>query len=324
METNLEKKIISIAKKVLSDESEAIKSLINTIDQEFESCVNSILGSDGKLVVSGIGKSALIGQKIVATMNSTGQKAVFMHPTDALHGDLGIIAPEDHVLIISKSGDTPELKVLVPLIHRTGNVLIALVSNTGSFLARQAKFVLNAHVEKEACPLNLAPTTSTTAALAVGDALAICLLEARNFSKRDFARYHPGGSLGKRLYLKVRDIFPNNALPMVTEQTGVREVILEMTSKRLGATAVSNEKGELSGIITDGDLRRMLNTNAAFAGLTALDIMTPSPRTIPPDEYAVNALMVMQEKSITQLIVTEGKIALGFVHLHDLLKEGLI
>ncbi|NBA87992.1 KpsF/GutQ family sugar-phosphate isomerase [Emticicia sp. CRIBPO] len=324
METNLEKKIISIAKKVLTDESEAIKSLINTIDKDFESCVESILQSTGKLVITGIGKSAIIGQKIVATMNSTGQQAVFMHASDALHGDLGIINPEDHVLIISKSGDTPEIKVLVPLIHRTGNVLIAMVSNTSSFLATQSRFVLNAHVEKEACPLNLAPTTSTTAALAMGDALAVCLLEARNFTKRDFAKFHPGGSLGKKLYLKVKDIYPNNAVPFVRKETGIMDVIIEMTSKRLGATSVLDENDELIGIITDGDLRRMLNNSSDFSGLTAADVMNTSPKTIEASEYAVNALTMMQDKSITQLVVTEHKKLLGFVHLHDLLKEGLI
>lgn len=324
MGTKIEKKTIEIAKKVLSDESEAIKSLINTIGIEFSSAIDSILTSKGKVVLSGIGKSAIIAQKISATFNSTGQKAVFMHATDALHGDLGIIDSEDTIIIISKSGNTPELKVLLPLLKRMGNKIISIVSDTSSFLAQQSDFVISAHVETEACPLNLAPTTSTTVALALGDAMAICLLEAREFSKTDFAVFHPGGSLGKRLYLKVSDIFPQNALPVVNFSAGLREVILEMSSKRLGATAVVDESGILKGIVTDGDLRRMLNNTQDINGLSAAQIMTREPKVIQQDEYATAALQKMQELNITQLIVVEEKKPVGFVHLHDLLKEGLI
>lgn len=323
MDTKLEKKIQSVAKKVLQDEAEAILSLKSYINEDFEACVEAILFSKGRLIITGIGKSAIIGQKIVATMNSTGTPAIFMHAADAIHGDLGMIQDDDMVLCISKSGDTPEIKVLVPLLKRYRNQLIAMVSNIDSYLAKNADFVLNAHVEREACPLNLAPTTSTTVALALGDALAMCLLEARDFTSRDFAKYHPGGSLGKKLYLKVRDIYPHNAIPKVAENADIQTVILEMTSKRLGATAVINEKDELLGIVTDGDLRRMLRDQKDFSTLQAKNIMNATPKVVSAEEYAASALAIMQEKSITQLVVVEGKRLLGFVHLHDLLKEGL-
>ena len=329
VDTKLEKKIQSVAKKVLQDEAEAILSLKNHIDERFEACVGAILESKGRLVVTGIGKSAIIAQKIVATLNSTGTPAVFMHAADAIHGDLGMIQGDDMVLCISKSGDTPEIKILVPLLKRYGNKLIAMVSNVDSYLAQNADFVLNAHVEREACPLNLAPTTSTTAALALGDALAMCLLETRDFTSKDFAKYHPGGSLGKKLYLKVKDIFPQNAIPKVSEDADIQTVILEMTSKRLGATAVVNQEDELLGIITDGDLRRMLKRVAArnqpdFSTLKAKEIMNPTPKVIAADEYAANALAMMQQKNITQLVVIEGRKVEGFIHLHDLLREGLV
>lgn len=324
METKVEKNIIDTAKKVLLDESEAIKSLINTIDSGFEEVVNVILGSRGKVVLSGIGKSAIIAQKITATLNSTGQQAVFMHATDAVHGDLGIIDDEDVVIILSKSGNTPELKVLVPLIRRLPNRLVAMVSDTGSFLAKNSDYVLNAHVDREACPLNLAPTTSTTVSLALGDALAVCLLEARGFSNRDFARFHPGGALGKKLYLKVSDIYPQNEVPVVSEQASMEDVILEMTSRRLGTTAVVDSAKRLSGIITDGDLRRKLKEKKDIFTLKAIDLMSRNPKVISKDEYAVNALNKMQELSITQLVVEENGKVLGFIHLHDLLREGLV
>lgn len=324
VETKVEKNIIDTAKKVLLDESEAIKSLINTIDSGFEEVVNVILGSRGKVVLSGIGKSAIIAQKITATLNSTGQQAVFMHATDAVHGDLGIIDDEDVVIILSKSGNTPELKVLVPLIRRLPNRLVAMVSDTGSFLAKNSDYVLNAHVDREACPLNLAPTTSTTVSLALGDALAVCLLEARGFSNRDFARFHPGGALGKKLYLKVSDIYPQNEVPVVSEQASMEDVILEMTSRRLGTTAVVDSAGRLSGIITDGDLRRKLKEKKDIFTLKAIDLMSRNPKVISKDEYAVNALNKMQELSITQLVVEENEKVLGFIHLHDLLREGLV
>lgn len=324
MDTKLEKKIQSVAKKVLQDEAEAILSLKNHIDEQFEACVDTILVCKGRLVVTGIGKSAIIAQKIVATLNSTGTPAIFMHAADAIHGDLGMIQKDDIVLCISKSGDTPEIKILVPLLKRYGNRLIAMVSNISSYLAKNADFVLNAHVEREACPLNLAPTTSTTAALALGDALAMCLLEGRDFTSKDFAQFHPGGSLGKKLYLKVRDIFPQNAVPKVVKNAGIQTVILEMTSKRLGATAVVNDENELLGIVTDGDLRRMLNKQQDFSILQAKDIMNPTPKVISADEYAANALAMMQEKNITQLVVVNNNKVEGFIHLHDLLREGLV
>ncbi len=315
---------MKIAQKVLTDEAQAIFNISALIDSNFEKCVEAILQSKGRLIITGIGKSAIIAQKIVATLNSTGTPSVFMHAADAIHGDLGMIQPDDMILCISKSGDTPEIKVLVPLLKRHGNQLIAMVSNLHSYLAKNADYTLNAYVEREACPLNLAPTTSTTVALALGDALAVCLLETRGFTSKDFAKYHPGGSLGKKLYLKVKDIYPNNANPKVFENTDIQGVILEMTSKRLGATAVVNEANEVIGIITDGDLRRMLNLHKDFISLQAKDIMTASPKAVSPDDYAAHALSIMQEKNITQLIVVENQKLMGFIHLHDLLKEGLV
>ncbi len=323
----LVKNIQSIAKDVLLQEAEAIKNLVDCIDDSFESCVETILQAGGRLVITGIGKSAIIGQKIVATLNSTGTPSLFMHAADAIHGDLGMIQTNDVVLAISKSGDTPEVKVLVPLLKRTGVTLIAMVSNKESYLAKNAHFVLHAYAPREADPLNLAPTTSTTVALALGDALAICLLEARGFTRQDFARYHPGGALGKKLYLRVSDIYPHNTLPTVLETANLKEVILEITSKRLGATAVlSTGTNNLVGIVTDGDLRRMLNQHREgdLLHLTAAGIMTSSPISIHSEEYAVNALQLMQARSITQLLVVDEGELKGFVHLHDLLKEGLI
>ncbi|HEY4652102.1 MAG TPA: KpsF/GutQ family sugar-phosphate isomerase, partial [Pontibacter sp.] len=306
-------------------EAEAIARLADFIDEDFRNCVEAILNIKGRVVVTGIGKSANIAQKIVATLNSTGTPALFMHAADAIHGDLGMIQPEDFVICISKSGNTPEIKVLVPLLKRKGSKLVALVSSTDSYLAESADFVLNAHVEREACPNNLAPTTSTTAALALGDALAVCLLEARGFSSADFARLHPGGSLGKRLYLQVGDIYKQNQAPKVSENASLREIIIEISSKRLGATAVVKENSdELVGIITDGDLRRMLDKYQSTEGIKATDIMTASPLTIEPDQYAAEAMAIMQDKNITQLIVTNSGKFEGFVHLHDLLKEGLV
>ncbi len=320
----LAKNIQNIASKVLQDEADAILHVREFIGKNFETCVLHLLQSKGRLVVTGVGKSAIIAQKIVATLNSTGTPALFMHAADAIHGDLGMIQPDDTVLCISKSGDTPEIKVLIPLIKRTGVKMIAMVSNTNSFLAKQSDFVINAFVAQEACPLNLAPTTSTTVALALGDALAICLLELRGFGTRDFAKYHPGGALGKKLYLKVSDLYPQHAVPKVQLTATVKETILEISSKRLGATAVVDEHDDLVGIVTDGDLRRMLNKHDDFSGLRANQIMTFNPITVEADEYAVNAFQQMQSRNITQLIVTKGKKVLGFVHMHDLLKEGLV
>ncbi len=308
----------------MEEEATAILKLADYVNEDFEACVEAILASRGRVVVTGIGKSANIAAKIVATLNSTGTPALFMHAADAIHGDLGMIQADDFVICLSKSGNTPEIKVLVPLLKRKGTKLAALVSNVDSYLARQSDFVLNATIEREACPNNLAPTTSTTAHLALGDALAVCLLESRNFSKEDFGALHPGGSLGKRLYLKVGDIYSLNAAPKVSTDATLKEIIIEISSKRLGATAVLDNSGNLTGIITDGDLRRMLSNFDNLAGITAADIMTPSPLTIDCDEYAVEALATMQKRNITQLIVTKAGTFSGFVHLHDLLKEGLV
>ena len=321
---NLVKNIRETAKNVLLNEAQAIEKICQFIDQDFESAVSAILSCSGRVVVSGIGKSAIVASKITATLNSTGTLAIYMHAADAIHGDLGMIREEDIVLLLSKSGNTPEIKVLIPLVKRAGCKLIGMVSSLESDLARQADFVLNASIEEEACPLNLAPTTSTTVHMALGDALAVCLLEARGFTSDDFARFHPGGSLGKQLYLKVADIYPNNECPEVLIDSSVEEIILEITSKRLGATAVVDEKRKLKGIITDGDLRRMLNNKTAPADVNAGSIMSENPRTIDKDCYATQALALMQQNNITQLIVTDEEKVLGFVHLHDLLKEGII
>jgi arabinose-5-phosphate isomerase len=321
---NVTKNIEQIAKYVLINEAKAVENLTNYIDIDFESCVREILNSTGRVVITGIGKSAIIANKIVATMNSTGTPALFMHAADAIHGDLGMIQRNDIVICISKSGNTPEIKVLVPLLKRRGSKLVALVSNTNSYLAEQADFVLNATIGEEACPNNLAPTTSTTAHLAMGDALAVCLLELRDFSSEDFAKYHPGGSLGKQLYLKVEDVISNNELPMVSPSTALKDVILEISSKRLGATAVVDENNNLVGIVTDGDLRRMLQKETNIGLIKAADIMTRTPKTIDKSEFAVKALQVMQENNISQLVVNDGQRVVGFIHLHDLLKEGIV
>ncbi len=321
---NLVKNIKKIAINVLLNEANAISNLAGYIDDGFEACVIEILETKGRVVVTGVGKSAIIGNKIVATLNSTGTPALFMHAADAIHGDLGMVQQDDVVICISKSGNTPEVKILVPLLKRTGAKLVALVSNTSSFLALQADHVLNATIAEEACPHNLAPTTSTTAHLALGDALAVCLLEARGFTSQDFARYHPGGALGKQLYLKVEDIYPNNELPIVDENAKVSRVIVEISSKRLGATAVVNHNHELVGVITDGDLRRMLEKYTDLSNLKGLDIMTKRPKTVEKGEFAVAALNIMQQNNIAQLIVTDQKKVVGFIHLHDILKEGII
>ncbi|MBX2901189.1 MAG: KpsF/GutQ family sugar-phosphate isomerase [Cyclobacteriaceae bacterium] len=321
---NITKNIQQIAKAVLINEAKAVENLTNYIGNDFETCVREILQNKGRVVLTGIGKSAIIANKIVATLNSTGTPAVFMHAADAIHGDLGMIQKEDIVICLSKSGNTPEIKVLVPLLKRRGSKLVALVSNTNSYLAQQADFVLNATIAEEACPNNLAPTTSTTAHLALGDALAVCLLELRNFSSEDFALFHPGGALGKQLYLKVADVIVSNQLPLVKPTTTLRDVILEISSKRLGATAVVDEARTLLGIITDGDLRRMLQNETNIAGIQAADIMTRAPKIIDKHEFAAKALQMMQENSISQLVVTEGTQVAGFIHLHDLLKEGIV
>ena len=321
---NLQKNIKKIAQDVLINESRAIENLTNFIDNQFEACVREIYSAKGRVVITGIGKSAIIANKIVATLNSTGTPSLFMHAADAIHGDLGMIQKDDIVICISKSGNTPEIKVLVPLLKRRGSKLVALVSNTNSYLAQQADFVLNATIAEEACPHNLAPTTSTTVHVAMGDALAVCLLELRNFTSSDFALYHPGGSLGKQLYLKVSDIYTHNQLPMVGPDTPIKDVILEISSKRLGCTSVVDGNKNLLGIITDGDLRRSLQKDIHLEKSKASDIMSRSPRKIEKDELAVKALHIMQENSITQLVAMDGDKIAGFVHLHDLLKEGIV
>lgn len=318
--------IKTTARQVVADETEAIRGLEKYIDDDFEAVVKLIYESKGRVIISGIGKSAIIAEKIVATLNSTGTPAVFMHAADAIHGDLGMIQPEDVVICVSKSGNTPEIKVLVPLIRNIGNSnIVAMVSNTDSFLARNALYVLKAKVEKEAGPLNLAPTSSTTAQLVMGDALAMCLIACRSFSSGDFARYHPGGSLGKRLYTRVSDVYDRENRPAVLRKEGVRPVILAISRGRLGAVAVVDDAGRLQGIITDGDLRRMMEKYADVDGLSAKDIMSSTPKTVSEEELAYNAYQLMEKHSITQLVVLdESGIYKGMVHLHDILREGVV
>ena len=314
--------ILENAKQTILAESKAIANLVNFLNDDFKNAVNFIHESKGRVIVTGIGKSANIATKIVATFNSTGTPAIFMHAADAIHGDLGIIQNNDVVICISKSGNTPEIKVLVPLIKNYGNKIIAITGNIESYLGTNADFALNSYVEKEACPNNLAPTTSTTAQLVIGDALAVCLLELNNFSINDFAKYHPGGALGKKLYLRVRDLIEKNELPQVAPNTLIKDVIIEISKKRLGTTAVV-ENNKIIGIITDGDLRRMLKDNSDISGLVAADIMSKNPKTIQADAMAIKALETMETNNITQILVEEHKNYVGVVHLHDLLKEGI-
>ena len=314
--------IIKIAKKTLQLEASAIDGLQKYVNHDFFETVKLIFLSKGRVVCTGIGKSAIIAQKITATLNSTGTPAVFMHAADAVHGDLGVIQKDDVVICISKSGNTPEIKVLAPLLRMAGNKLIAMVGDTSSYLAQQAHYILNTTVAREACPHNLAPTTSTTAQLAMVDALAGCLLENRGFSSKDFAKYHPGGALGKRLYLKVGDVYKNNASPQVKPTDDLKKVIVEISGSRLGATAVV-DKGKLIGIITDGDLRRMLHRSGNTLATKARDIMTLKPKTVSPDTMAADAFVLMKSNNITQLVVADKGKYLGFIHLHDLLKEGI-
>ncbi len=314
--------IKSIAIQVIADEKKAVEKLADHIGDAFAEAVETIFSASGRVVVTGIGKSANIATKIVSTLNSTGTPALFLHAADAIHGDLGMVRPGDVVICISKSGNTPEIKVLVPLIKNFGNKLIAIVGNIDSFLAHEADLVLDTTVEHEACPNNLAPTSSTTAQLVMGDALAVALIECRNFSARDFARFHPGGALGKQLYMRVGDLYIQNERPAVPLTATIDETILEMTSKRLGCTVVM-DGDEIKGIVTDGDLRRMMQT--FHAPKTAADIMHPNPKRILDSEYAVNALQIMRQNSITQLIVVDadGRY-LGIIHIHDILREGII
>jgi len=315
--------IIKTAKQTILTESNAIANLANLIDVDFEEAVKFILNSKGRVIVTGIGKSANIATKIVATFNSTGTPAIFMHAADAIHGDLGNVQKDDVVICISKSGNTPEIKVLIPLIKNYGNKIVAITGNVESYLGEHADFTLNAFVEKEACPNNLAPTTSTTAQLVLGDALAICLLNSRGFSSKDFAKYHPGGALGKRLYLRVSDLIKNNLVPKVTATDSIAKVIVEISEKRLGVTAVLDTH-KIVGIITDGDIRRMLANTTDISEYTAKDIMGTNPKTIDSEAMAIDALNTMENNSITQILVTDHtKNYIGVVHLHDLIKEGI-
>lgn len=316
-------KIIQLARETVRKEAEAVGSLVAYIDEDFANSVSLIYRSKGRVIVTGIGKSANIAIKIVATLNSTGTPSVFMHAADAIHGDMGNIQKDDVVVCISKSGNTPEIKVLIPFIKNMGNPIIGMVGNMSSYLSKQSDYVINTVVNAEACPNNLAPTSSTTAQLVMGDALAVCLLEMRGFSINDFAKYHPGGSLGKKMYLKVSDLYIKNEVPSVGLEDPVQEVIVEITSKRLGATAVISN-GEISGVITDGDIRRMLQKYNEINGLKAKNIMTANPKVIKHNMLAVDALQLMRDHNITQLLVEKNEEYVGVVHLHDLLNEGLI
>lgn len=315
--------ILAIAKKTILSESEAITKLTDLLDDNFTNATQAIYNSKGRLIVTGIGKSAIIAQKLVATFNSTGTPSLFLHAAEAIHGDLGMIQNEDVIICISKSGNSPEIKVLVPLLKRFNNTLIAITGNMTSFLAKGSDYVLNTTVETEACPLNLAPTNSTTAQLVMGDALAICLMEMRDFKPEDFAVYHPGGALGKKLLLRVKDMLEHSLKPMVTPDAPIKKVIFEISEKRLGVTAVvENEK--VVGIITDGDIRRMLNDRDSFAELTAKDIMTRQPKVVQSSAMATDALNILEDFSITQLVVIDNGEYKGILHLHDILKEGIV
>jgi arabinose-5-phosphate isomerase len=316
--------IKQIAKQCIRQEKEAVESLLNNIDEQFIACVEEIYHNEsGRVIVSGIGKSANIAQKMVGTFNSTGTPAIFMHAADAIHGDLGIIQKNDIVICLSKSGNTPEITLLVPMIKMLGSKVVAIVGDTDSYLAKNADYVINCTVSKEACPNNLAPTASSTAQLVIGDAMAVCLIEMRGFSSDDFARVHPGGTLGKRLYLTVEQLCKANEVPQVPSNANLNLIIYEISSKRLGVTAVV-DNGEISGIITDGDLRRMLEKNIDHQQITASDIMSKNPKTIDMQKLAVNALEIMKNNNITSILVTKEKKYVGVIHLHDLLKEGIV
>ncbi|MDI6049153.1 KpsF/GutQ family sugar-phosphate isomerase [Flavobacterium sp. XS2P24] len=315
--------ILASAKKTILSESQSIAKLTDFLDENFIEATQNIYNSKGRLVVTGIGKSAIIAQKMVATFNSTGTPSIFLHASEAIHGDLGMIQNDDSIICISKSGNSPEIKVLVPLLKRFGNTLIAITGNTASFLAKGSDFVLNTTVDSEACPNNLAPTNSTTAQLVMGDALAICLMEMRDFKPEDFAVYHPGGALGKKLLLRVKDMLEHTLKPMVSPDASIKKVIFEISEKRLGVTAVVDED-KVIGIITDGDIRRMLNDRDSFVDLTARDIMTKNPKLIPSTAMVVDALNILEDFSITQLVVVDNGEYKGVLHLHDILKEGIL
>lgn len=315
--------ILESAKKTILSESQSIAALVDYLTEDFAKSVDVIFKSKGRLVITGIGKSAIIAQKIVATLNSTGTPSLFLHASEAVHGDLGMVLPEDVVICISKSGNSPEIKVLIPLLKRFGNTLIGMTSDLNSFLGRESHLVLHAHVEKEACPNNLAPTNSTTAQLVLGDALAVALMEVRNFKNEDFAIYHPGGALGKKLLLKVKDMLDTANAPQVAPNASIKKVIMEISEKRLGVTAVI-EDHRVIGIITDGDIRRMLNTRDTFADLVAKDIMTTNPKNIDFNVLVAEALDILENNAITQLVVLDNNNYKGILHLHDILKEGIV
>lgn len=316
--------IQALAQQTIETEASAVLGLKAFINNDFEKIIQAVHSSKGRLIVSGIGKSAIVAQKIVATLNSTGTPALFMHAADAIHGDLGMITADDVVMLISKSGESPEIKVLIPLINNFGNTLIGMVGNTGSFLAKQANFVINTTVDKEACPINLAPTSSTTAQMVMGDVLAVCLMELNQFNNRDFAKFHPGGNLGKRLYLRVEDLSNSNERPWVFASATLKQVIVEITKNRMGVTAVVNENQELKGIITDGDLRRMLEKTSDISQICATDILSANPITIEPTVMAVEALELLKKHNISQLVVAENGNYKGIIHLHDLIREGIV
>lgn len=314
----------NIAQEVVRKEAAAVARLSGFIDEQFISVLELIFNSKGRLIITGIGKSAIIANKVVATLNSTGTPAVFMHAADAIHGDLGIIQKDDVVLCLSKSGNTAEIKVLVPWIKKMGNKIIGMVSDTNSFLAQHSDFIIKASVDSEACPNNLAPTSSTTAQLVMGDALAVCLLKMRGFSQEDFARVHPGGSLGKKLYTRVSDIIDRAVRPMVKEDESIQNTILNISANRLGATVVLHDNGDIAGIITDGDVRRMVEKGTSIHSLRARDIMSSNPKKVESDELAVNAFNMMEQNKITSLVVLEKGKYIGLVHIHDILREGIV
>ncbi|MEO6705949.1 MAG: KpsF/GutQ family sugar-phosphate isomerase [Ginsengibacter sp.] len=316
--------IINTGKQTIIAESQSISELVEFINQDFEKAVNEILQSKGRLVVSGIGKSAIVAQKIVSSLNSTGTPALFLHAADAIHGDIGMVQQDDIVVIISKSGESPEIKVLVPIIKNFGNTLIAICGNNQSYLAKCADIFLNTTISSEASLHNLAPTSSTTAQMVMGDAICICLMELRGFGSAEFAKFHPGGTLGKKLYLHVGDLSVNNEKPVVNPESILKDVIIEITKKRLGVTVVLDNQKKIIGIITDGDLRRMLERDLYHKEVRAKDIMTLNPKKIDIKSLAVEALDLMRKNNITQLIVTENSNYAGIIHLHDLVREGII
>ncbi len=324
MNNNPPNLIVTSALRTIQLQANSINDLSAFANEQLVKAVETLAVCKGRVVISGIGKSAIVAQKIVATLNSTGTPALFMHAADAIHGDLGMIQQDDIVIVISKSGDSPEIKVLVPLVKNFGNILIGMVGNMQSYLATHADIVLNTTVKQEACPNNLAPTTSTTAQMVMGDVLAICLIEVKDFKTVDFAKYHPGGALGKRMYLRTGDLIKMHEKPLVFLNDGIKKVIVDITNKRLGTTVVINEQQQLEGIITDGDVRRMFEKYDDFLNITAKDIMTKNPKKIEESTLAVEALALMKENNISQLVVMENDVYKGILHLHDLIREGII